>query len=93
MQGRGELRRELARALRAQPGPTVVDHLQDVRVTVLVVSGRHDRNVPLNHTRWVAERLPQAELVIFERSAHFPDIEETDLFVGTVLRFLETSSL
>lgn len=83
---------ELAQALRDQPGPTVADHLPEVRVPVLVVSGRYDRNVPLSHSRLVADQLPQAELVVFEHSAHFPDIEETELFVGTVLGFLASST-
>jgi len=82
---------DLARALRDQPGPTVAAELPEVRVPVLVVSGRHDRNVPLSYTRQVAEQLPHAELVVFEHSAHFPDIEETGLFVETVLGFLEAS--
>jgi proline iminopeptidase len=82
----------LARALRRQPGPAVAGRLSEVQVPVLVVSGRHGRNVPLSHTRRVAEQLLNAELVVFERSAHFPDIEETGLFVETVLGFLASSS-
>jgi len=81
---------ELSQALRGQIGPKIADHLQDVRVPVLMISGRHDRNVPLNHTRQAADQLPQAELVIFEHSTHFPDIETTSLFVETVLKFLES---
>jgi len=81
---------ELSQALRGQIGPKIADHLQDVRVPVLMISGRHDRNVPLNHTRQAADQLPQAELMIFEHSTHFPDIETTSLFVETVLKFLES---
>ncbi|GGR07598.1 alpha/beta fold hydrolase [Deinococcus ruber] len=81
---------DLARALSQQPPPAVADHLPDIQRPVLVVSGRHDRNVPLSFTQQVAEQLPWAKLVVFEHSAHFPDIEETETFVETVLTFLES---
>lgn len=83
---------DLARALRQHPGPAIAGRLSELQVPVLVISGRHDRNVPLSHTRRVAGHLPHAALVVFEHSAHFPDIEETGLFVETVLGFLASSS-
>jgi proline iminopeptidase len=33
-------------------------------------------------------RIPGAELVVFERSGHFPYVEEPDLFFGTVRSWL-----
>ncbi|WP_133479582.1 alpha/beta fold hydrolase [Cognatilysobacter segetis] len=54
----------------------------------LVVVGRHDRAVGVAPQQALAARLPDARLVVFEESAHFPYAEETDRFVDTVVDFL-----
>jgi proline iminopeptidase len=48
-----------------------------------VLVSRHDRNVGVDTVREMADRIPQARLVVVERSAHFPDAEETARFVGS----------
>ena len=40
--------------------------------------------------RDVATRLPDARLVVFEHSAHFPDMEEPDRYAATAREFLAT---
>lgn len=64
------------------------ERLKTVRTPTLVLVGRHDRNCGVRASEVVAECVPGARLHIFERSAHFPDIEEPDLYAEVVRGFL-----
>jgi pimeloyl-ACP methyl ester carboxylesterase len=44
--------------------------LSAIRVPLQLWHGRHDRFVPYPHGRWLAERLPQAELHLSEEEGH-----------------------
>jgi proline iminopeptidase len=63
--------------------------LDQIRASVLIVSGRHDWICPLA----VAERLHQgirnSRLVVFEESGHMPWLEEPARFAAEVAQFLE----
>lgn len=39
-------------------------------------------------SRELAEGIPGAQLVVFERSGHYPFLEETERFVDAIERFL-----
>jgi proline iminopeptidase len=65
------------------------DRLGGVTHPVLVMAGRHDRTCAVAASEDMAPRLPDAELVVFEQSAHMMFAEEQDLFVATVRRFLD----
>lgn len=55
----------------------------------LVLGGRHDIIMPPEVTSEpLAAGLPDAELVVFEDSGHFPYIEEHDAFLRVVRRWL-----
>lgn len=69
------------RALRALP------------VRTLVVSGRYDVFCPPGPARRLAEMLPHAERVVFEKSGHFPWIEEPEAFFPAVAGFLARSNV
>jgi proline iminopeptidase len=56
---------------------------------VLVLAGRHDRTCPVGASEDMARRLPNAELVVFEGSAHMMFVEEQDSYLGTVRQFLD----
>jgi proline iminopeptidase len=77
-------------ALMAQQGARVplFDRIQAIRVPTLVMVGLHDRNVGVEICRDVATLIPQGRLVVFEQSAHFPDMEETEEYAQTVQQFL-----
>jgi proline iminopeptidase len=62
--------------------------LGNIRVPTLVLAGRHDWVTPVGESEQLAERIPDAQLVVFEESGHMPFIEEQDLFVETVKRFM-----
>jgi pimeloyl-ACP methyl ester carboxylesterase len=53
-----------------------------------VLAGRHDRTCPVAASKRMVELLPNAELHVFERSAHMTFVEEPDAFLGVVRRFL-----
>jgi proline iminopeptidase len=59
---------------------------------VLVLAGRHDRTCPAGAAEDMARRLPDAELVVFENSAHMMFAEEQDRYLATVRRFLDRIS-
>ena len=44
--------------------------LADVKAPVLLLHGADDRVVPLAHSRWLAERLPDVELRVVEGAGH-----------------------
>jgi proline iminopeptidase len=55
---------------------------------VLVVAGRHDGAVGLTAQENLARLLPHARLIVYERSAHFPYVEEPEHFARDVTTFL-----
>jgi proline iminopeptidase len=67
------------------------DRLEEVRASTLILAGRHDSETPLPCSMELLQGIPQAELIIFERSGHFPFIEESQRFVETVEAFLASS--
>lgn len=68
-------------------GWDVTPRLGEIRVPALVLCGRRDEATPLQ-AETIASALPEAELVIFEESAHMAVIEETERYVTTVRDFL-----
>jgi proline iminopeptidase len=67
----------------------LVDELNRITARTLVLVGRHDRNVGLDMERDLADRIPSATLLIFDNSAHFPDMEEPDAYAAAVRGFLK----
>lgn len=70
-------------------GIDVEDRLAEVSHPVLVLAGRHDRVCPVGAAQDMAQRLPNAELVVFGNSAHMMFAEEQDRYLATVRRFLD----
>jgi proline-specific peptidase len=68
-------------------GWDVTDRLGEIRVPALVLCGRHDEATPLQ-AETIAQALPDAELVIFEESAHMAPVEETERYIATLRTFL-----
>ena len=54
------------------------DLLPELRMPVLVLAGAHDTIAPVPEARAVVDALEDAELVVFERSAHLPMLEEPE---------------
>ena len=63
------------------------DAIGAIRRPTLVVAGRHDVATPPDHARFIAARIPDAELVELD-AAHLSNIEQADPFSSAVLDFL-----
>ena len=68
-------------------GWDVTPRLGEIRVPALVLCGRYDEATPHQAETLVAA-LPDAELVVFEESAHLAPVEETERYLATVRSFL-----
>ena len=63
--------------------------LPSVTVPTLVTVGRKDWVTPVSSSETIASLMPNAELVIFERSGHSPQVEERELFQQTIRAFAD----
>ena len=59
-----------------------------LQMPVLVLAGRFDREVFPRHTLEYRRYAPKAQFVMFERSGHFPFLEEPELTFATLRAFL-----
>jgi proline iminopeptidase len=76
-------------AVQEYGGIDVEDALSTVAHPVLVLAGRYDRTCAVEAAQDMTARLPDAELVVFERSAHMTFAEEPDRYVAAVQAFLD----
>jgi len=74
-------------------GFDVEGELARITQPVLVLTGRWERTCPHEAAEFMAARIPSADLVIFEHSAHVSYIEENDAYLRTVASWLETGSV
>jgi proline iminopeptidase len=65
------------------------DLLPRIAAPVLVCIGLFDRNCGADLNADIARLLPNSSLAVFQRSAHFPDLEEPELYAREVRAFLE----
>jgi proline iminopeptidase len=69
-------------------GIDLEDRLGEIPQAVLVLAGRHDRVCPVEAAGLMAARIPGAELVVFEQSAHMTFVEEPERYLDVVGDFL-----
>lgn len=60
-------------------------------VPMLIMWGERDRVIPVHHGRATHDALPDSELVIFEKSGHFPHSDEPDRFAAVIEGFIDTT--
>ncbi|EDL64616.1 alpha/beta fold hydrolase [Bacillus sp. SG-1] len=65
----------------------VTRKLKLIAAPALIICGRHDVQCPLEYSIEMAEGIPDAELSVFERSSHYPFLEENELFHEKVSLF------
>jgi proline iminopeptidase len=65
-----------------------VDRLSTISAPSLMLVGRHDVFSAWPQAKRIASRVPNAELIIFEDSGHFPWIEEPDAFFTVLENWL-----
>lgn len=62
--------------------------LKGLSMPVLIIAGRFDRISIPKYSTLYKQYAPQAEFVMFEKSGHFPYVEEEDSYFSTVRKFL-----
>ncbi|MER3552995.1 MAG: hypothetical protein C4331_01195 [Meiothermus sp.] len=84
---------DMHRALSAQPREPLLLRagLEELTIPTLLLVGLYDRNVGVDHVRDLAQTLPNTRLEVFNQSAHFPDIEETEKYAEVVQQFIAES--
>jgi len=73
-----------------QPNYDLKAALPRVTCPTLVTVGRTDWVCPVASAETIARLIPNAKLMIFEKSGHSPQIEEFDLFQKVMRNFLDT---
>jgi len=58
-----------------------------MHLPTIVLVGLFDHNVGVDSNRDIATSIPNAQLVVFDKSGHFPDMEEPGKFAGVVSAF------
>ncbi|MCK5313784.1 MAG: alpha/beta hydrolase [Anaerolineales bacterium] len=69
-------------------GLTYANRFELVQSPTMVLVGRHDPEGPLSCSEELFEGISHARLVIFERSGHYPFVEENSLFTEALDVFL-----
>ncbi len=65
----------------------ITDRLHEINVPTLLLSGRYDEATPII-VETIHRNIPGSEWIIFENSSHTPHVEETDLYLQVLNRFL-----
>jgi len=63
--------------------------LSELRAPTLLLSGRHDFITPRHQAERLQASVPHARLVTFEKSGHYPWVEEPEAFFGAVREWLD----
>jgi len=63
--------------------------LKNIDIPTLIMHGKQDMIVPFSNSELLAEKLPNAEVVHFDSSAHMIHSEEPDKFYDVLLKFLQ----
>lgn len=66
----------------------VTDSLHHITVPTLVLGGEHDWITPLEHSKIIANNIPDSQLTVFEKSSHLIIQDEREKFLNTVNRFI-----
>jgi len=71
-----------------QQAYNVKDLLSEINIPTLILVGREDFICPPLQAQILHDGIPDSELIIFEDSGHFPNIEEPDLFFNVLRDWL-----
>ncbi|MFC7393354.1 alpha/beta fold hydrolase [Scopulibacillus cellulosilyticus] len=58
----------------------VTRKLEFISTPTLIMCGKYDVQCPVTYSIEMAKSIPNSKLVIFEKSNHYPFLEETELF-------------
>ena len=77
-----------ARGAREEILGPIMNNLYKITQPVLIIWGDKDRVLPLKHSYFAKEKLPNARLKIMKGCGHIPFFERSDEFNRLVLEFL-----
>jgi proline iminopeptidase len=81
----------MAKVLQKTPAASpLANRLKVIGQRTLIIVGVFDRNTGVPVSKIIHRELKNSQLVLFEKSAHFPDLEETAKFVQVVQDFLHS---
>ncbi|WP_241663300.1 alpha/beta fold hydrolase [Peribacillus simplex] len=66
----------------------LVEQLNQIMCPTLVAGGRHDWITPVEASLLIAEKIPDSELSIFEKSCHYLFIDENREFISRISSFI-----
>ncbi|MGH8867457.1 MAG: alpha/beta fold hydrolase [Actinomycetes bacterium] len=72
-----------------QPSYDIKSQLPGIRCPTLVTVGRADWITPVESSETIVSLIPDARLVVFEKSGHSPQVEERELWLEVVREFLD----
>jgi 4,5:9,10-diseco-3-hydroxy-5,9,17-trioxoandrosta-1(10),2-diene-4-oate hydrolase len=67
---------------------SIVDNLTTITAPSLIFWGQQDRILPVAYAHVAEEKIPDAQLHIFDPCGHFPQLERPEEFNSIVLKFL-----
>jgi proline iminopeptidase len=79
---------EISRAIFSGGGEILFRAYDRLTMPVIVIAGRHDGAAQPAGLRELAARLPNARFVEYDRSGHYPYLDEPDRFAGEVTSFV-----
>ena len=65
----------------------VISDLNKVTAPTLVIGGRGDGIVPISEIQRLHDNIPNSEMYIFEKSGHYPFLEEPEKLIKVVLEW------
>lgn len=80
---------EMARLLREVDFGSEADRVRQVSHPALLIWGKEDRVVPMDHGRRMAQELEKSRLLLIPNCGHSPHEEDPDTFNKGVLEFLQ----
>lgn len=75
---------------RTQPN-YCADDLAQIDVRVVIAIGEHDEFIKREHAVYLAETIPEAELIVLPNVSHFAPLQRPALFNGVIERFAGTA--
>ncbi|MEY8348050.1 alpha/beta fold hydrolase [Bacillus cereus] len=73
---------------RSRPCISLFDRVENIKASTVIMVGKYDRNTGVKMSEDLAKAILSSHLIMFEQSAHFPDIEEEEKFSRVIWEFL-----
>lgn len=73
----------------AQPYANAAEELKTIAQPVLIIQGKEDVPVPVGNAEFMAENIPNAQLIVYPDAAHAALFQNPTEFVQAVITFIE----